>query len=620
MLIEKSSLIHENGEEQSFKEAGSEESILEYGPGIVKRLRSRYQSLALRHTTLRPSLRRATSLENCLDTIGAEEEETRIRLLRQSSSPSPPTPDIDKTSTGTSLYKKQPRTERTTSRSRLPSHGVERDRMRRARSVDTLQSRSREEQEYILEKFKTVVLPREEIVIIEVSQSQPQKHISDNYFHSRSAALEKLSLPLGGKPSGNRSEKQQRFLASNNHHIRVIASPEYELPPMDIVRETARIFEKNQDNLLDGKQVGHALRVNRNNNTELPSPNSPMASPVSKKFPAHQVPTAAVSPNSVLPKESSEVPLSTQPFGNSQQPIKVAGSKQVGVIRPTVNISKANNYRVQNSPSSPNAISVGNKKNGINLAQKPPLSPKPLFTSERSQSLNSIGKRPKVSNHKSESSVLSPINGPHADVVDASTMRREGSPTMVNDIVQRFKHKAEASTERPKSPERVNRFAIAEEKQSKENTKNEKHIDQPLKEVKKHPVATADRLENRPVEYDFRNKVPNENGDSVLRSHQKQKPMNGSTMLFNFTDRKKVPDYIEDDGLHYQRRMKLGGTVNDESSDGVDNQEMIFEEYVSVHFEGGNVIINGKSSIQTKPKSKKVEIFIFLYSHRIIDD
>ena len=74
-------------------------------------------------------------------------------------------------------------------------------------------------------------------------------------------------------------------------------------------------------------------------------------------------------------------------------------------------------------------------------------------------------------------------------------------------------------------------------------------------------------------------------------------------MVFNFTTRSSVPDYIEDDGLA-TGKFTLAGTVTDESVDDVDSSDAL--DMKNINFVGANVIINGKSSIQKRPKSKKV--------------
>jgi hypothetical protein len=101
---------------------------------------------------------------------------------------------------------------------------------------------------------------------------------------------------------------------------------------------------------------------------------------------------------------------------------------------------------------------------------------------------------------------------------------------------------------------------------------------------------------------------------SQLRSHQRQKSSqqtNGGagTMVFNFTNRNKVPDYIEDDGLH---RISLSGAVGDASSDDVDGSHWEAIDPKLINFVGANVIINGKSSLQKKPKSQKVSFQSYL--------
>jgi hypothetical protein len=70
---------------------------------------------------------------------------------------------------------------------------------------------------------------------------------------------------------------------------------------------------------------------------------------------------------------------------------------------------------------------------------------------------------------------------------------------------------------------------------------------------------------------------------------------NDGIMVFNFTKtRNKVPDYLEDEGL------------------GFDDTDTSYIDPKLIHFVGANIIINGKSSIQKRPKSKKVSNVIVI--------
>lgn len=171
MLIEKHSPIREDNRfmdasEDKGKELRNnvmEESILEYGPGIVRKLRSRYQSLALRQFGSRPSLRRSASLENGLDSVDSCTEIVK----RESPSPTPFN-DEEYQSDKMDNNKRAGMTKSVSMvdanegprkapgpRGRSNNLSERRDRMRRARSVDALHRTKHEEE--ILEKFKAVV-------------------------------------------------------------------------------------------------------------------------------------------------------------------------------------------------------------------------------------------------------------------------------------------------------------------------------------------------------------------------------------------------------------------------------------------------------------------------------
>ncbi|CAB3367670.1 Hypothetical predicted protein [Cloeon dipterum] len=80
----------------------------------------------------------------------------------------------------------------------------------------------------------------------------------------------------------------------------------------------------------------------------------------------------------------------------------------------------------------------------------------------------------------------------------------------------------------------------------------------------------------------------------------KKRPFNEqpSTQCFDFTTRKSVPDYIENDGLG-QRPPPIG----DEMDGGA-----VLTFAINFEIIGGNVLINGRSSLQKQPKASKMRI------------
>ncbi|XP_055712062.1 uncharacterized protein LOC129807068 isoform X2 [Phlebotomus papatasi] len=95
----------------------------------------------------------------------------------------------------------------------------------------------------------------------------------------------------------------------------------------------------------------------------------------------------------------------------------------------------------------------------------------------------------------------------------------------------------------------------------------------------------------------------------------KEEPQN-TTMVFNFSNRKDVPDYIENDGVVLRRRREmpkpgesgfvlLGDAPLETSTDPDDSWTMGPPSPCDVDFSNDNVIINGKSSLRHKPGDNK---------------
>ncbi|XP_059619416.1 uncharacterized protein LOC132263607 isoform X2 [Phlebotomus argentipes] len=105
---------------------------------------------------------------------------------------------------------------------------------------------------------------------------------------------------------------------------------------------------------------------------------------------------------------------------------------------------------------------------------------------------------------------------------------------------------------------------------------------------------------------------------STKKKPWKEEPQN-TTMVFNFSNRKDVPDYIENDGVVLRRRREmpkpgesgfvlLGDAPLETSTDPDDSWTMGPPSPCDVDFSNDNVIINGKSSLRHKPGDSKWKI------------
>lgn len=757
---------HQNDDMMKSKTA-ADESLLEYGPGIVRKLRSRYQSLALRQSNGRPSLRRSTSLENILD------DGPGGVVIVSSPSPSPiPRPcnesniitnGISKENVGgvRGNYMKhggdnhkeqnqlqyQQNNRYRSSRQGHSDYYKSNDRMRRARSVDALHSRKEDNSSSLIEKFKTVVLPKEEIVIIEVSpQPQADRDIYGKYYgvedkfnssnisgSGRQGQLQYQNQNQNPQQVQRSSESTGQLVVNGEVRVRSVASPEHELPPPDIVRETARIFEKNNtsstgssgDNSLSStnnsvntnhlinaatttnlKKVGHALRMNKSSSVS-PSPSPTPSSPSAGSLPNGLSPLTSyqstATPNAhcggklnnthhqhlsttgaqgckseaapaAIGSCNANLLSATKPLVSSTpQVVPPISPKQIGIIRPTVNGGVAPvkptslNLQTRKVPV-PDVSPIAESK-PLSVTKKPPLSPKPIFTSSPKNIFL-------VQDGKNCSGRTATTDGPVAvnEVPVAKPpppvpSRQAITPITNNSIAQAISNSRPTPTSRP-SPTSVSEKETRTSPNMMEfqqislrpvpkpvddnlvvnnNVKNVTKAPVPSAnpvsvattvvktEPKKQPestpvvskpqiVASTPKSQQQPAIVP-RTKAPVEKSSeqerSQLRTHQqqvseqkKQKAAGGGTMVFDFTKRAApVPDYIEDDGLHKNVR----GAVTTESRDDEVHHGGDTVDGKLIHFEGGNIIINGRSSLQKKPKSQKVcHVHVLIHRHLCI--
>jgi len=692
--------------------SSGEESIIEYGPGIVSKLRSKYQSLSARQYSSRPSLRRATSLEHSLDFVNSDPPTPNSPSPRdREKSPIITSVGIEKQDGNRAAiatmtlnvhptYEKVANNNNNTVNARPVNRGrsgnsEQQNRMRRTRSVDALHhAEYTAQEEEILEKFKTVVLPKEEVVIIEMSK--PRLNIGSLGAHLLGTANESK---LGNAPE-----------ATHHYAISSLVSPVDELPPHDIVRDTAKIFETNPG--AHWKKIGHALRVCKSPslspsaslcNSPLPLSPSPVVGPTEKKIqivPA-QPQRAAIfdqnedSPTRTMSNFQQNNKLTSKNVGvgigmGGVNPLTNSPAKQVGIIRPTVNgvqktfSGSSNSSRPTPPPPLPPrealAAPINRAFQFITAPSKPALSPKPRLPSKSKELLDhvKVSKLPgsvtvdeTITKEKSPEpsirigippsprletpvslelklneavSVQIPLNGggstssspasskpatpsPTGEAKSPLVVNKRNStfPVTLKPVVGTSGQKTNESLQaqgndlikinassKPVSSESQNNFS----KQPYNDTSLPKNDVKPLDSkpsahvsLSKENAREGDALKHKssasaPERTDGVEKSAPPVGPAVvsqLRSHQTKKSQQssgGGTMVFNFTSRNKVPDYIEDDGLH---RV----SSNDESvDDAVDGSERIDSKLI--FFIGANVIINGKSSLQKKPKSQKV--------------
>lgn len=192
---------------------------LQYGPGIVSKLKSKYLSLTLREKKVaKPrqtilNMRRATSLENMLDADSGDEL-MEPNLNQKNAKPVP-----------TQSRKFTPRTENTSNgntrnvSTRYRTAGRTNDSMKRARSVETLHSTDINNRELI----------NEDVVIIEKEGNDNHRKRQDNKITVQTA--ESKSFTCNGGQIINRPKRITSFMDDT------------ERPPADHVKHTMMLFE-----------------------------------------------------------------------------------------------------------------------------------------------------------------------------------------------------------------------------------------------------------------------------------------------------------------------------------------------------------------------------------------
>uniref|UniRef100_A0A6B2EEY9 Putative gpi-anchored adhesin-like protein pga55 n=1 Tax=Phlebotomus kandelakii TaxID=1109342 RepID=A0A6B2EEY9_9DIPT len=160
---------------------------------------------------------------------------------------------------------------------------------------------------------------------------------------------------------------------------------------------------------------------------------------------------------------------------------------------------------------------------------------------------------------------------------------------------------------------------------SQENGVNEKTLVE-TKEIVESTQCSEKQLTNQEIEKNLINREKSEGSvtqmapkwNAAKKKPWKEEPQN-TTMVFNFSNRKDVPDYIENDGVVLRRRREmpkpgesgfvlLGDAPLETSTDPDDFWTMGPPSPCDVDFSNDNVIINGKSSLRLKSGDSKWKI------------
>ncbi|XP_049887580.1 serine/arginine repetitive matrix protein 1-like isoform X2 [Pectinophora gossypiella] len=524
---------------------------LRYGPGIVKRLKSRYLSLALRDAPRRrPSvLRRATSLEHLLDERPPPAPRAAARAPRPASLAAP-------------AHAAQPR----------------REFAKRARSVDAL---SRLES-------------RDELPPSPPPQPPPQPPQQPPQPPQLPPAPPQL--PPAPRPAARPPRRPTPLLRDT------------ERPPPDLVRSTLRKFEPAPvRRAAPAARVSAALRGLERGATPTPEPRVRTPSPVGPASPPatpDEPEAGAASSPRVVSRAALEGiaragsttryafesprPGSHLPPLAATNPVLLGRARRVGIIRP---MPAPPLERALSAPVP--ALEEIVDKPGSRVAEDAPRPATPPRASPEPSS-------PRVDRRQEPPSALvepiprSPPDEPPPALRSPPPPARENSPVPA---IAKPESKVESKSE------------------SKLETKPKSlvngHGDPPrISDIK--AKETVSRVGGAEVEKVWNGvtlkKTPAEEARGAAA--RRARPAASTSVVFNFSHRKEVPDYIENDGLILRAsrrdrikagepgvvvlRPEAGGGGSDSEGECVDAGP---PSPCDVRFVNDNVLINGRSSM-----------------------
>lgn len=549
-----------------------EDEELRYGPGIVKRLQSRYLSLALRDAPRRrPSvLRRAASLEHMLD-----ERPPPVPSARSNVHPRPPRPQS----------------------MAVPAvlHGLSqrRESVKRARSVDALSR----------------IESREECRVISSSPPPPPPP----------------PIPARPPPSQARLTRTPRRLTP--------LLRETERPPPDVVRSTLRKFESApQRRTAPAARVSAVIRDLKGPRTSTPEPRDPCEGP----------PLSPRTP-SPLPREEP-VPATTPTIHDEPAPEAAAGARQVSraalegiaragsTVRYSFEVPRAGSHLPPLAAT--NTVLVGRARRiGV-------IRPMPARNTEPAELVVETIDEKSEHNERVSSCAPSPTAPPPLEnetVPQSRSERREPPPAALVEPIPR----TPPEVPRSGSPPRLSPPPIIERSPSPEAKIKSKPepINAPLVNGHAGPERTqetkgfASRIGTAGIERAWSGSgekkvetgattVPwvRSPGDSPAPARRPRAPPPAATsVVFNFSNRKEVPDYIENDGIILRgtrrNRIKAGEpgivvlrpeALARSDSDSETETDGGPPSPCCVRFINDNVLINGRSSMPGKPNRDRI--------------
>lgn len=644
-----------NGNDEDYMSDSSEE--LQYGPGIVSKLKTKYLSMTLKEShkrNVRPSLnnlRRATSLENMLDEG----------------------PCSSKSIIHSRLSGKCHSTQYTKVMANIPHSKYLRtnrnDSMKRACSMDTL----------LKSDIKTSV----DIL----NSGRPMSVINDMPIGKGSAVVSIINEDLVIVEQSSVERENSVNHVTNTECKHSILKTSKELPRSDVVKQTLKFFETsptrknknvlNKANTSSQPSVHNTDRLNTNaekqnitkphispkpvcllNPEKICQNHSPktsrkvqkknaigMLSTHSKQEKDHKVIVPLTvdtsntekpvihSPRVVSPRSISPVVTVVSNTDQIHSPVPSSSSKQTSVYRPDMLQfhSHSSDYNEDNfSDEETSRISKPVSQTALENIRKGGLSMHFSFGSDQTSKksyLPGTWIHPQATN----TALLAPLNHSASEktVVLAAVTPLKSPDSPVTQAKQIGIIRPIITNKMQNTNNQMNpSISVLTEQEIEKNLINRvKSIEQPVSKVVVAIKSLPDSMVVNSVSPELSNKglcLPRVNTVSETKSQNlwDKKPWhhNQNTMVFNFSSRKDVPDYIENDGLILRGKRELprpgeGGiilldtSIEESSTDAsCDDWTLDPPSPCDVVFEGDNILINGKSNLSRIPKQRKLRI------------
>lgn len=528
---------NENGDNKSDSDSSED---LHYGPGIVNKLKNRYLSLALRenNTKSRPSIlhmRKATSLENLLDNDNCidSRETTESRLFDS------------KLNNCNDVTKNVPYRYRRGSRSD----------MKRAHSVETI-SRTDHNTFSVEQKPKRESM-HEEMLITNIGNDRGNKEISDKV----------PEIPVSNK----------MFAIINKPKRIAPIMNEREKPPVDVVKQTKRIFEGRPEQRTKPLHTTGEVAAKVATYKSIIVQTKANKKPLIKQKPSHSV-LADKNRRTNHPPVIRPAAKTQERLENSNAPSQhnIPQNKTHSLPSLIPDVSKTNEFSTANRQ--------GNKRIS-SLSETPDLilhsSPSIVSPSYRIESTRTFLSEEIKNCYKfvvSETKVRAQVNKDTPDCLPARHVTpdsgKSASSKPGNSVTYNFSN-AHQNESFPRNQQGV----LAQPSKSAVNgiahnetislrpivntgsppklvqaqlSKNESITD-PVNNIK--PSLTVREIENNSINAaKTLERPPSGNRESVLKVEvtKVKKPARAqeqNSIVFKFTDRKDIPDYVGNDGL-----------------------------------------------------------------------